>query len=121
MSVLHWLYCDACGIVLEDVQVDLGRMPTCETCGREMRITWEHGKPPATDCYGVAQYSDAAGREFTSHRQKVAHMKDPRNNPWGVSYEEAGDKVGGARPDLSIKKTGFSYEGQRSRVSTGER
>ena len=34
---------------------------------------------------------------------------------------EAGDKVGGARVDLSIKNSGFSYAGQGSKRSSQER
>lgn len=117
MSVVHWIYCRVCDRVEEDARVDLGAMPDC--CGEPMRVTWEHGQAPHTDLH-EPRYSDAAGRSFRSTREKESYLRDPRNNPWGVSYEAAGDKVGGARTDLSIKNTGFCYPGQQRRTSTGE-
>lgn len=118
MSVVHWIYCKACERTLQDVRVDLGAMPRC--CGEPMRVTWEHGQAPSTDLH-EPRYSEAAGRAFRSTRERERYLRDPRNNRWGVSYEPCGDKVGGARTDLSIRNTGFMYPGMPSRTSTGER
>lgn len=122
MSVVHWIRCPRCGAVEQDVRVDVESMPLC-TQGHEatpMRVTWEHGIPPKTDLH-EPRYSEAAGRSFRSTREKERWMRDPTKNAWGISYEPCGDKVGGARTDLSIRNTGFSYPGNSRRTSTGER
>lgn len=111
MKALHDLHCTACSNTVENVLVEDCQYPDCELCGAAMDWT------PAqlnTDVFGSEQYSEAAGRSFTSQRQKRNFMRE-------AGYEEAGDKVGGARPEHRIKGTGFSYGGQSSRVSTGER
>lgn len=116
--ILHDLICTVCERVEVDVQVSGGDYGHCDTCGGER--TWR----PAgfhTDVYGSPQYSDASGQYHSSTREKAAHLADPRNNEYGVSFQEAGDKVGGARKDHTLKRTGFSYPSQGGRTSTGER
>lgn len=105
--------CPACERVVTDHVSAYGDWPVC-ACGAEMRVTWERGKCPALDAYGVPVYSDATGQYHTSTRDRERAMRE-------LGFHPAGDKVGGARTDLSIRGTGFSYGGQASRVSTGER
>ena len=76
-------------------------------------ITWEGGQAPGTDVYGSAQYSDATGEFHTSQREKIKTMKD-------LGYEEAGDKVGGARKEHRLKGTGYFYPGQSSHRTVSE-
>ena len=109
MAVLHDLGCRVCGTTQSDVFVVGGNYPLC--CGTAMH--WIPAKV-TTDVLGCEVYSDAAGRSFTSQRQKERFMAQK-------GFTVAGDKVGGARKDLSIRGSAFSYLGQGSRVSTGER
>jgi len=88
-------------------------IPRCPECGGELEMCWVGGKPPATDVFGCAQYSDATGEFHTSQRDKIRVMKD-------VGFEEAGDLVGGARKDHTLKNTGFSFSGQGSRRTVSE-
>lgn len=79
-----------------------------------------------TDVFGSAIYSDAAGCEVTSSRERDRIMRNTHHviGDTGYSvrgYEPAGDKVGGARADHSLKRTAFSGGGIRTRTSTGER
>lgn len=70
------------------------------------------------------QWSDAAGRYFSSTHEKERYMYQPHQiDKQGntVRYEAAGDKVHGGRADHSLKNKGFSYAGQEKKTSTGER
>ena len=112
MPVLHGLECRACGVTIEDAYVEVDALPPCE-CGKQLTIWWGHGQPPTTDVFGVPQYSDATGEVHSSQRDKVRHMKE-----WG--FEEAGDKVGGARNDHTLKNSTFSFAGQTTRRTVAE-
>ena len=107
------LYCIDCEEVAWSVACEYEHYPDCASCGGEMQITWEGGHAPSTDVYGCAQYSDATGLEHTSQREKIKHMRD---NGW----DEAGDKVGGARPEHRLHGTGFSFPGQGNRRTVNE-
>lgn len=119
------------GCVDCDVVVDLGycewdpadNYGSCPDCGGRLRMVPEGF---VTDVYGCAQYSDAAGCEVTSSRERDRIMRQASHEIGDTGfkvpgYEPCGDKVGGARPDLSLKKTAFSGGGIRTRTSTGER
>ena len=107
------LQCKKCDDIRWDVSCAYGAYPCCERCGGETFVTWVGGQAPSTDVYGSAIYSDATGEYHTSQRDKIKTMKE-----WG--YEEAGDPVGGARKDHTLKKTGFSFGGQSSRRTVAE-
>ncbi len=116
--ICHDLHCDICGHIESSVVVVDHRYPACKKCGATMDWT------PAgfhADCFGTPQYSDATGEYHTSQRHKEQRMKEIGLATTGQPYYVKGDKEHGARPDLSIKKTGFSYSGQKSRISTAER
>lgn len=108
------LRCTVCDAIVWNVATEYKRYPGCASCGGKMEVTWEGRQAPATDVYGVAQFSDATGEWHTSQRDKVRVMRE-------CGYEEAGDPVGGARPDHTLKNTAWSYPGQKSRTSTEER
>jgi len=108
---LHDIRCTRCDTIHIDVVIEDHVYPLCQLCGG--KTVWIPSKV-TTDLFGTPQYSDAAGRCFSSQREKEKYMAE--RGYWGK-----GDKDHGARPDLSIKHTAFSYSGQDSRVSTGER
>ena len=117
------LYCTDCDARVWDVACEYQRYPGCASCGGRMAITWEGGQAPATDVYGSAQYSDASGQWHTSQREKIKYMKNAGgklNNATVTGFEEAGDKVGGARNDTRFKRTGYSFAGQRSHRTASE-
>ena len=107
------LRCDDCDTAMADIQCEFGAYPACPLCGGATKITWEGGQPPSTDVYGVAQFSDATGEWHTSQRDKKRVMRE-------CGYEECGDRVGGARPDHTLKRTSFSFAGQTSRRTVAE-
>jgi hypothetical protein len=109
MSVLHSLHCLCCEWEGSDF-VSPPDFPPCPEC--QGPTTWT----PAgftTDVFGAPKYSDAAHRTFSSQREKESYMRTQ-------GYEVAGDKVRGARPELSIRGSGFSYVGQGKRRTHGE-
>ena len=112
MAVLHDLICTAetCRWH-EEGWVENGQYPLCPICGAD--TTW---MPTGlhTDVYGSEQYSDAAGRSFSSQHEKEIFMARK-------GYVVAGDPVGGARADHRIRGSGFSYARQGSRQSAAER
>jgi hypothetical protein len=108
---LHDIRCIACGHERYDVVIENHIYPHCENCGDE--TTWIPSKV-TTDLFATPQYSDATGEYHSSQREKEKAMRD-------LGYYPKGDKDHGARPELSIKNTGFSYAGQGSRLSTAER
>lgn len=114
-TIIHDLRCTVCKVLHLNVGVVNGAIPGCDLCGGQMKVSWEGGKPPGTDVYGHPKWNEGTGRFESSHRQAEKFM---RSQGWDGA---AGDPVGGARPDHRIKRTGFSYAGQASRVSTGER
>jgi len=112
VSVLHHVRCLECETVEHDFHVqggDYGRCPVCTSNHR----TWIPSKVN-TDVYGAPQYSDATGQWHTSQRDKVRVMRE-------AGYEEAGDKVHGARPEHRLTNHGFSDPQAKSHVSAGER
>jgi len=91
------------------------KYPPCPLCGGPGKANWEHGHPPATDVYGHETWNEGTGQYHTSSRaaEKCAQ---------GMGYDgHAGDAVGGAKVEHRIVGTGYSYRGQGSRQSTGER
>lgn len=110
MAVVHDLICKRCQKVTPGQLVDVGKYGTCECGGAR---TWMPSKL-SSDVFGSEQYSDAAGRSFTSQREKENYMRDR-------GYQIAGDPVGGARYEHGINGTAFSYAGQGAKTSTAER
>lgn len=108
---LHDIRCTRCGTERADVVIENHVYPKCQQCGG--KTTWMPAKM-TTDLFATPQYSDATGQFHSSQREKERVMAEK-------GYWPKGDKDHGARPDLSIKRTGFSYSGQSSRQSTGER
>lgn len=108
--VVHDLICKLCQKVTPNQMVEVGKYGTCE-CGGER--TWMPSKL-TSDVFGSETYSDAAGRSFTSQREKEKFMRSH-------GFEVAGDPVGGARYTHRIEGTAFSYSGQGSKTSTAER
>jgi len=108
------LRCVLCGHVMMDVACEYAHYPPCEMCEGRLIITWERGKPPATDVYGCPQYSDASGKWHSSQHEKRMELAK-----WG--FHEAGDPVGGARKDHTLKHTAISAPKLGLRTSTGER
>jgi len=107
------LRCHDCGEIYWGVACEYRKYGNCGNCGGELEITWEGRQAPSTDVYGSPQYSDASGQLHTSQREKIKYMRE-----WG--YEEAGDKVGGARNEHRIKGTGYSFPGQKNRRTVSE-
>jgi len=108
---LHDIRCTRCATIQLDVVIENHEYPKCPLCGG--KTVWVPSKM-TTDLFGTPQYSDATGEWHSSQRDKERAMRD-------LGYHPKGDKEHGARPDLSIKRTGFSYAGQKHRESTGER
>jgi hypothetical protein len=104
------LYCHRCES--RELAVTFKEEDWPECCGAQMKIAVV--TPRRTDCYSAPRYSEAGGKFYSSRREQVADMK-------AAGFEEAGDKVGGARTELSIKESSFSYPGKVSRMSTAER
>ncbi len=107
------LRCTVCSAVTLAVACAYREYPNCALCGGSTAITWAGGVAPSTDVYGSAKYSDATGQEHTSQREKIRAMKD-------LGYHEAGDKVGGARADHTLKNSTFSFPNQGSRRTVTE-
>jgi hypothetical protein len=107
------LFCTHCDAKVWDDASPFNEYPPCEECGGQMDVTWERGMAPSTDVYGCAQFSDATGQEHSSQREKIKFMRN-------AGYEEAGDKVGGARIEHSLKNSTFSYPGQTGRSTVSE-
>lgn len=101
--ILHDLRCPACESEERNVRVTPGNYPRCQGCGEQMR--W---KPSSfrTDVYGSPRYSEAAGCEVRSSRDRDRIMRE-------AGFLPCGDKVGGARNEehLGLGKS-FSYAGQ---------
>jgi len=108
---LHDIRCTRCQTVALDVVIENHVYPKCQLCGG--KTVWIPSKV-TTDLFATPQYSDATGQFHSSQREKEKYMAER-------GYYGKGDKEHGARPDLSIRGTGFSYSGQGSRTSTGER
>ena len=96
-----------------DVACSLDDFPACPECGGGVQVCWQGGQAPATDVYGVEQYSDATGRMETSTRGKESYMK-------GKGFYPAGDRVGGALHTHRLNGTTYSYGGQSSRRTVAE-
>jgi len=107
------LICENCDAILRDVACAYGDYPCCEACGGRLQVCWSGGQPPATDVYGVAQYSDATGQWHTSQSDKKRVMRN-------AGFEEAGDPVHGARPDHRLKGSAFSFSGQTDHRTVAE-
>jgi hypothetical protein len=124
MAVLHDLRCTACEHIDRNVGVVAGRLGHCR-CGGARVIDWSHGKAPATDLHAPT-FNHATGAWHQSCREAdmamAKHAKgwEERTGRKWHAYP-AGDKVGGARQELKIHGSGFSYAGQASRRSSHER
>jgi hypothetical protein len=114
-TIIHDLRCTVCKVLHLNVAVVGRAIPACDLCGGETKVSWEGGKPPGTDVYGQARWNEGTGRMETSSRGAEKFM---RSQGWDG---HAGDKVHGARVEHKLVGTGYSYRGQGSRVSTGER
>ena len=80
----------------------------------------------STDVRGQAFYSEAADRDFTTLRQQDKFMGNVTHEIGDTGYSvkgytPCGDKVHGARLDLSITNAAFSGGGLTSRTSSRER
>ena len=115
MSVLHDLGCTACGTRMLKVMVKVDVLPPCQLCGGKTKTRYDDWKTVAGDFGCQPFYSDAAGRWFTSQHDQDRHMRG-----LDIPFYPAGDKVGGARTELKIHGSGFSYAGQGSRQSSQE-
>ena len=113
MGVLHAIHCTSagCDYELEGAMISGGAFPKCPTCGG--KTTWTP-RGFNTDLYKTPKWNEASGQYHASTRDAERHMAE-------LGFTPAGDAVGGARPTLSIEGTGFSYAGQSSRQSSGER
>ena len=114
MGVWHDLQCEACGERHSDVPVSGGVAPPCASCGGPCRIVFDRWTTVHTDLFSTPQYSDASGRWHRSQREKERCMRE-------AGFEPCGDRQHGGRPEHRIHETAFSYAGQASRQSTGER
>ena len=112
------LRCIACGAVMPEVPCEYLKYPPCSLCSGAMVITWERGKPPSTDVYGSAKWNEASGQVHSSTREVEQFMADPEK---GGGFYPAGDLVGGARADHTMKHTTISAPKLGLRTSTGER
>lgn len=124
MAVLHDLQCECGWESPAPYHIEQGAFPHCPDCQGQTRPRFDAWTTVSTDIYSTPQYSDAAGRFFSSTREKERHMYQPHQiDTQGntVRYEAAGDKVHGARADHTLKRSAFSYNGQGSKISTGER
>lgn len=101
--IVHDLRCPSCESEIRNARVTPMNYPRCPLCNTQM--VW---KPSGfrTDVYGSPRYSDAAGCEVRSSRDRDRLMRE-------AGFEPSGDKVGGARNEehLHLGKT-FSYSGQ---------
>ena len=116
------LYCVDCGETVWGVACEYRKYPGCANCGGFLKISWEGGQAPATDVYGCSQYSDASGQWHSSQREKVKFMKTAGsqiNNARVSGFEEAGDKVGGAREETFIRRSYF-HSGEHTRKTASE-
>ncbi len=126
------LVCRDCRVLQEDALYRNDARPACPVCHRPMEVSWEHGRPPATDLH-EARHFDGLDAQFTSARQaERAAQRRARewtadmqrrglNLSWEIQTGGAGDKRGGARDVRRKRGSAFAYQGQRNRQSTGER
>jgi len=128
MPILHDLQCKGCGWESpETVLVPSAGPPPCPSCRHKTEPRYDAWNTMVLDCYSTPKYFDAAGRSFSSTREKERFMyKEHRigtaeRGRGTVRYEPSGDRVHGARPDHTLKDKGFSYAGQKNRSSSGER
>jgi len=107
---IHDLICPNDHLVT-DIAVIGGVMGKCDRCGEPRRVSWLRGMAPSNDCYGAPRDIESLGLRDVSRSDVKAHLKA---NAW----EEAGDRVHGARNTERYEGKGFSYSGQASRAST---
>jgi hypothetical protein len=79
-----------------------------------MSVSWEGGKPPATDVHGTPQFNNATGQSHSTTRAAEKVMRD-------YGFDPCGDKEHGGRDVHRIENKGFSYPSQRTHISSGER
>lgn len=127
--IVNDLYCKKCDRTLSDQWFRYGEEPVC--CGMQMSQDWSHGRPPATDIHEVRRFEGLEGN-YSSTRQAESAAKR-RAEKWTREQHDAGrnfswtidgcdgDKRGGARDVRRKRNSAFSFNGQTSRVSTGER
>ncbi len=106
------LRCVKCSHIVRRVACSYENYPRCK-CGGAVVIAWDGGQAPSTDVFGHEVYSDATGKSHTSQRDKIRHMRE-------AGFEEAGDKVHGARADHTLKRSTFSFPHQGSRRTVSE-
>lgn len=109
---LRDLICRDCGEVYHDVYCEYQKYGICGICNGpvESAASWNGANG---GLYGSPTQSDASGQSHSSQYEKEKYMASK-------GFGACGDKVHGARLDLSMKKSAFSFSGQKSRVSTGE-
>ena len=122
MGVLHDIHCTRCSWERDGVVVDPDAFPPCGKCGGP--TTWTP-RGFATDVH-EPEFNHATGEMHSRHRDVEMHVAlqcREYKEKTGIELEitPAGDKVGGARSELKINGSGFSYSGQGSRQSSGER
>ena len=107
------LFCTGCGKDYPDVLCTWKDYGKCITCASPLdwRPTWNGA---TGGLYGSPLFSDATGQYHSSQHEKEMVMAKK-------GYYPAGDPVGGARKDHTLKHTAISFPGQSSRTSTGER
>lgn len=86
--IVHDLRCTRCDFIQWNVPTEVGKYGKC-ICGGALAVTWEGGKPPATDVYGVAEFNRGLGCEVTSTREaeRIARRR---------GWEPCADRVHGA-------------------------
>ena len=110
-GILHDLACDACG--QRDWRVVESRKDYRCECGATRGVRFDRWSGMNVDLFGTPQYSDATGEVHRSQREKESAMRD-------LGFRPKGDKDHGARVDLSMKNSAWSYPGKTNRRSTGE-
>lgn len=106
------LACDACGAEYPGTLCAYREYGDCTACGNPLRYVATWGGANG-GLYGSAQYSDATGQWHTSQHEKEMVMAKK-------GYYPAGDPVGGARKDHTLKNSAFGFSGG-PKTSTGER
>lgn len=123
-GVLNDFGCKRCGREERNRVLPSGEAPVC--CGTSMVTLWDHGRAPATDIH-EPQFNHATGQYHRSTREaemvlaKQARAWSDRTGMKFMAPKVAGDKHHGARYESRPSNAGFSYGGQASRRSTGER
>ena len=126
---IHDIRCHDCSYVevyafIKLAELEAGDWGKCPTCGSSARC-WVPAQLN-TDMHDPTYYHatgefHGSQREATMHLAKQARDWSSKTGMQFVQPIEAGDKVGGARADLSLHDSAWSYPDQKSKKSTGER